>query len=117
MNRFLLELDCLQVINVAKRGGNPLCDFGKILKDVVRVVNVLNFCGFSHVLLVGNVLAHVLAKMTISYNSFALWKGIVPLCVSQTVYVDLPFPVTSLFINGFSFKKKKSHQGFINLLK
>ena len=108
MNRFLLELDCLRVINVAKRGDNPLCDFGNILKDVVRVVNVLNFCGFSHVLLVGNVLAHVLAKMAISYNSIAvIGKGLFP-CVSQTACVDLPFPVTYLCsLMDFPFKKIK----------
>ena len=79
---FFLESDYLQVIIVAKRGGNPLCDFGKILKDVVREANDLNICGFCHFLLGGNVLAYVLAKMAISYKSFALWKEVVPLCVS-----------------------------------
>ena len=34
VDSFILESDCLQVISVAKRGGNPLCDFGNILKDV-----------------------------------------------------------------------------------
>ena len=90
MDSFLLESYCLQVIIDAKKGGIPLCDFGNILKDVVREANGLNLCGFSHVLLGGNVHAHVLAKMAISCKSFALWKGVVPLYVSQAACADLP---------------------------
>ena len=66
MDKFLLESNCLRVINVAKRGGNSLCDFGNILKDVFRVVNGLNFCGFSHALHEENVHTNVLAKIIIS---------------------------------------------------
>ena len=62
MDRFLLVPDCLQVINVAKRDGNPLCNFGNILKDVVRGINGLNFYGFSHVLWEGNIPRHVFSK-------------------------------------------------------
>ena len=54
------------MINVAKRGGNSLCDLGNILKDVFRVVNGLNFCGFSHALHEENVHTNVLAKIIIS---------------------------------------------------
>ena len=82
-----------------KKGGNPLCDFGNILKDVVKVVNGLNFYDVSHVLREGNVHVHVLEKIGISCKSFARWKGVVPvcvsemgcsLCVSQTICPDLP---------------------------
>ena len=56
-------------------------------------VNGLNFCGFSHVLCEGNVFKHVLAKIATSLESFALWKEVVPFCVSQTTCANLPIPV------------------------
>ena len=77
VDSFLSESDCLQVISVTKSDDNPLCDFGNILKGVVREANSLNLWGFSHVARGGggggggggvggaggaNVPAHVLAK-------------------------------------------------------
>ena len=63
------------------------------LKDVVNEANFLGLCRFSQVLHEGNVHVHVLAKMVISYKSFALWKGVVPLYVNQVGCVDLSIPV------------------------
>ena len=93
MDGFLLELDYLQVISVAKSDGNPLCDFGNTLKGVVREANSLNLYGFSDVLR-GECPCTCFSKNDYLLKVIcSLERGCSPINVNQTTCVDLPIPV------------------------
>ncbi|KAL5754547.1 hypothetical protein ACOSP7_022767 [Xanthoceras sorbifolium] len=90
----IIESECAKVIKLLSESKSPISAVGMVINDIQDTLRFSSASAhFMHVSRNGNVVAHSLAKLVISTNSFLFWVEDVPPSIGSLVESDSNFPV------------------------
>ncbi|KAK1583875.1 hypothetical protein Q3G72_027826 [Acer saccharum] len=83
-----IESDSLQVVDMINKGTRLLSDVGPVISLICGSLIANSGCGISHISRKANSVAHCLAKVALSIDSFRCWLDCCPPCVERLVLLD-----------------------------
>ncbi|XP_021744201.1 uncharacterized protein LOC110710236 [Chenopodium quinoa] len=84
-----METDSLKLHNHLIKRCSPATAFGSIINDILQLSSSCLSCYFSFVKRNCNRVAHALAKLCSSFDSFRVWVKEVPSSIAEVVMADL----------------------------
>ena len=88
-NRAILETDSQVLSNALRNNSTYLSSFGLLIEDIKCNASMFNQLLYSHVKRKGNIVAHHLARHSISIFDFSVWVETVPPPFVSLALIDI----------------------------